>query len=192
MPGSNPPVCKIINFGKFRYDQTKREKESKKSQHQVKVKEIKLKPNIDDHDFETKIRHAREFIAKGNKVKVHVLSWREMAHPEIGETWYRRSAMISKMWRRSESPVKMFGRMLTVVLAPEAKRKKSTSHKPELKVNKTAGISRKSKETRRIASSYKFRRITVPKMKTKKAVVARFKLTATGKLKRAQPDTGII
>src|SRR5438552_806642 len=70
VPTSNPPVCKVMNFGKFRYDQSKREKESKKAQHQIKVKEIKLKPNIDLHDLETKTRHARDFLSGGNKVKI--------------------------------------------------------------------------------------------------------------------------
>jgi translation initiation factor IF-3 len=131
VPGSNPPVCKIINFGKFRYDQTKREKESKKSQHQVKVKEIKLKPNIDDHDLETKLRHAHEFIAKGNKVKITcVFRGREMAHPEIGERVIRKMCDDLEEIAMLESPPKMFGRALTVVLAPGAKKKKEVPKQP--------------------------------------------------------------
>lgn len=130
-PGSNPPVCKIMNFGKFRYDQTKREKESKKSQHQVKVKEIKLKPNIDDHDLETKIRHAREFIAKGNKVKVTcIFRGREMAHTSIGEKILNQFCDELEDVASVEAPSKMFGKMLTVVLAPApggSKKKKEVS-----------------------------------------------------------------
>lgn len=123
--GSNPPVCKIMNYGKFRYDQTKREKESKKAQHQVKVKEIKLKPNIDLHDLETKIRHAREFIAKGNKVKVTCMfRGREMAHPEIGEKLLRKLCEDLEDIAMVESPSKLFGRMLIVILAPGGKKKK--------------------------------------------------------------------
>lgn len=123
--GSNPPVCKIINYGKFRYDQTKREKESKKAQHQVKVKEIKLKPNIDLHDLETKIRHAREFVAKGNKVKVTCMfRGREMAHPEIGEKLVRKFCEDLEDIAMVESPSKLFGRMLIVILAPGGKKKK--------------------------------------------------------------------
>lgn len=126
VPGANPPVCKVIDYGKFRYDQTKREKESKKAQHQIKVKELKLKPNIDDHDLETKIRHAREFIEKGNKVKVScVFRGREMAHPEIGQRIVARVIEGLEDIATVESPAKMFGRMLTVVLAPGAKKKKS-------------------------------------------------------------------
>lgn len=127
VPGSVPPVCKIINFGKFRYDQTKREKESKRSQHQVKVKEIKVKPNIDIHDLETKIRHAREFIAKGNKVKVTcVFRGREMMHTAFGEKVIQKVCDDLEDVAMPESPPKMLGRMLGVVLAPGAKKKKET------------------------------------------------------------------
>lgn len=123
--GSVPPVCKIINYGKFRYDQTKREKESKKSQHQVKVKEVKLKPNIDVHDLNTKIRHAKDFIAHGNKVKVTcVFRGRELMHPEIGERIVQQFCDALDEIAMAESPPKMFGRMLSVVLAPGAKKKK--------------------------------------------------------------------
>ena len=125
VPGSVPPVCKIINYGKFRYDQTKREKESKKSQHQVKVKEVKMKPNIDEHDLQTKIRHAKDFIAKGNKVKVTcVFRGRELMHPEIGERIVQQFCDELEEVAMSESPPKMLGRMLSVVLAPGAKKKK--------------------------------------------------------------------
>jgi len=124
-PGSNPPVCKIINFGKFRYDQTKREKESKKAQHQVKIKEVKIKPNIGEHDLQTKLRHARDFIEEGNKVKLTcVFRGREMAHPEIGEKLVNYVCEQLEDIASSESPSKLFGKMLTVVLAPGAKKKK--------------------------------------------------------------------
>ena len=124
-PGASPPVCKIINYGKFRYDQTKREKESKKAQHQVKIKEVKLKPNIDDHDFQTKVRHARDFLTKGNKVKVScVFRGREMAHPEIGQRLIEKFGDDLADVASIESAAKMFGRMLTVVLAPGARKKK--------------------------------------------------------------------
>lgn len=126
--GSNPPVCKIMNYGKFRYDQTKREKESKKAQHQVKVKEIKIKPNIDLHDLETKIRHAREFIVKGNKVKVTCMfRGREMAHPEVGEKLLRKLCEDLEDIAMIESPSKLFGRMLIVILAPGGKKKKESA-----------------------------------------------------------------
>ncbi|MBA3958639.1 MAG: translation initiation factor IF-3 [Parachlamydiaceae bacterium] len=125
--GSNPPVCKIINFGKFRYDQTKREKESKKAQHQIKVKEIKIKPNIGIHDLETKKNQIRDFLVKGNKVKVLcVFRGREMAHPEIGEKIMRQLCDDLEDISTAEAPLKMMGRMLLVVLAPGAKKKATT------------------------------------------------------------------
>lgn len=125
VPGSNPPVCKVMNFGKFRYDQSKREKENKKASHQIKVKEIKLKPNIDVHDLETKTRHARDFLTGGNKVKITcTFRGREMMHPEIGEKIVQDMCQQLEDISIAESPPKMMGRMLLVVLAPGAKKKK--------------------------------------------------------------------
>lgn len=130
--GSTPPVCKIINFGKFRYDQTKRAKESKKSQHQVKIKEIKLKINIDSHDLETKIRHAREFIAKGNKVKITcIFRGREIAHTEMGNKLMQKFCTSLEDVAMAEAPLSMMGRMLTVVLAPGSGKKKKEAPKSD-------------------------------------------------------------
>jgi len=125
-PNAAPPVCKIMNYGKFRYDQTKREKESKKSQHQIKVKEIKLKPNIGIHDLDTKKQQAREFLIKGNKVKVTcTFRGREIAHPEIGQKLMEAFCADLEEVGTPEAPLKMFGKMLIVVFAP-GKRKKET------------------------------------------------------------------
>lgn len=124
-PAAVPPVCKIMNFGKFRYDQTKRERESKKAQHQVKIKEIKIKPNIGLNDLDTKKEHMRDFFAKGNKVKVTcTFRGREMAHPEIGEKLVQKLVDDLSDVSTVESPMKMMGRILIVILAPGAKRKK--------------------------------------------------------------------
>ncbi|HRD56363.1 MAG TPA: translation initiation factor IF-3, partial [Parachlamydiaceae bacterium] len=115
----------------------KREKESKKSQHQVKIKEIKLKPNIDDHDLQTKVRHARDFIIKGNKVKVTcVFRGREMAHPEIGHKLVEKFCDDLADIATSEAPAKMFGKMLNLVLAPGVRKRKE-----ELKQGQDAGNS---------------------------------------------------
>jgi translation initiation factor IF-3 len=142
VPGSVPPVCKIINFGKYRYDQTKREKENKKAQHQVKVKEIKFKPNTDDHDVETKMRHAREFLDKGNKVKVTcTFRGREMAHTEIGERLMQKFCLDLEDVAMVESPVKLMGRMLIAVLAPGVK--SSVKKKKEGKPSPAAASSEK-------------------------------------------------
>lgn len=122
---STPPVCKIIDYGKFRYDQTKREKESRKSQHQVKVKEVKISPNISEHDLEVKQRHAREFLEKGNKVKVSCLfRGREVMHPENGAKLMNRMVTELEDVSMVEASPKLLGRMMILVLAPVAKKKK--------------------------------------------------------------------
>ena len=121
VPNSEPPVCKIIDYGKYRYDQTKREKESKKAQVQIKVKEVKLKPNIDTHDFEVKLKRARDFLEKGNKVKVTCMfRGREMAHPEVGRRVVEKMVSALEDISMSEAPAKRMGRSLILVLAPTA------------------------------------------------------------------------
>lgn len=136
-PNAEPPVCKIIDYGKFRYDQTKREKESKKSQHQVKVKEIKLKPNIDEHDYQTKLKRAQGFLEKGNKVKV--TCWfrgREMAYPQLGKRVIDRMVEALQDFAHVEAPAKMMGRSMICVLAPQAakgKKKEKSDAKNENK-----------------------------------------------------------
>ena len=121
---SEPPVCKIIDYGKYRYQITKKEKENKKAQHQVKVKELKIKPTTDEHDLQVKIRHAREFISKGDKVRITcVFRGREMMHPEFGEKAIKRICTDLEDIAAPESPAKMIGRNLSVVLAPGAKKK---------------------------------------------------------------------
>lgn len=121
---AEPPVCKIIDYGKYRYQMTKKEKESKKSQHQVKVKELKLKPTTDDHDILVKIKHAREFITKGDKVRVTcVFRGRELAHPEIGRRAVERICEELSDIATPESDAKLMGRNLSTVLAPGGKKK---------------------------------------------------------------------
>jgi translation initiation factor IF-3 len=124
-PNAAPPVCKVIDYGKFRYDQTKREKESRKAQHQIKVKEVKLKPNIDDHDFMTKLKAAQQFLLKGDKVKVSCFfRGREMAYPQLGEKVVKRMCEELAAIAQIESPLKHFGRSIICVLAPTSSKKK--------------------------------------------------------------------
>lgn len=125
---SVPPVCKIINYGKFRYDQTKREKESRKAQHQVKVKEIKLSPNISSHDRDVKVRQAKDFLEKGNKVKVTcAFRGREIAHPERGSMLVTEVLKELEEYAVVEAAPKFFGKFLGAVLAPSGKKKKATA-----------------------------------------------------------------
>ena len=132
VPNSTPPVCKIIDYGKFRYDQSKREKESKRAQHQIKVKEVKVKPNIDEHDFQTKLRRARQFAEKGYKVKVTCMfRGRQMAHPDVGMAVVKRMCDELSDVVQPESPPKMLGRSLTTVLAPvtaKGRKKQGVNH----------------------------------------------------------------
>lgn len=123
---SKPPVCKIIDYGKYRYQKTKKEKEGKKAQHQVKVKEIKVKPNICVHDYKTKLKHAKEFLTKGNKVRVTCsFRGREMLHTELGVNLVKRFCDDLQELSVIEAPVKRVGRTISLVLAPIAKNKSS-------------------------------------------------------------------
>jgi len=133
-PNAKPPVVKIIDYGKFRYHQQKKEKDSKKSQVQIKVKEIKLKPNIDTHDFETKLKHAREFILKGNKVRLSIMfRGREMLHIDLGEKVVRQFCNELLDIAVVEATPKMMGRTMTTVLAPSGKKPKATAAAPQNK-----------------------------------------------------------
>lgn len=86
-PQAKPPVCKIMDYGKYRFEQSKREKEAKKNQRVIEIKEIRLSPNIDVHDFDTKVGHARRFLTAGNKIKVSIrFRGREMTHTDLGLT----------------------------------------------------------------------------------------------------------
>ena len=119
-PQATPPVCKLMNYGKYRFEQSKREKEARKNQHIVETKEIRLSLNIDTHDFETKLNHAKKFIAGGNKVKVSIrFRGREMGHPEIGLSNMKRFAEAMEETATVEKPAKMEGRNMLMFLAPK-------------------------------------------------------------------------
>ncbi|MGN0573204.1 MAG: translation initiation factor IF-3 [Acutalibacteraceae bacterium] len=120
-PMAKPPVCKIMDYGKFRFEKAKKEKEARKNQKTIEIKEIRLSLNIDTHDFETKINHARKFIAAGNKVKVSIrFRGREMAHPELGLTTMKRAAEACEDCAVVEKPAKLEGRQMLMFLAPKS------------------------------------------------------------------------
>lgn len=128
---SVPPVCKIINFGKFRYDQTKRERENRKSQQTIKVKEIKVSPNISENDLQVKLRQAKDFLEKGNKVKVTCMfRGREVTHPELGEKLMNRIVEVLEDVSLVETSPKLLGKFLSLVLAPSGKKKKDVRPVP--------------------------------------------------------------
>ena len=122
-PQANPPVCKIIDYGKFRFEQAKREKEARKNQHIVDIKEIRLSLNIDTHDFNTKLGHAKRFISEGDKVKVSIrFRGREMGHPELGYEIMRKFADSCAEFANIEKPAKLEGRNMLMFLAPKPKK----------------------------------------------------------------------
>jgi translation initiation factor IF-3 len=118
-PNANPPVCKIVEFGKFKYEQGKREREARKHQHADKLKEIKLRLNIDDHDYETKLNHMREFLEDGIKVKVSLFfRGREMAHTEFGAALMQRVIKDLEGGCHVEVPPRAMGRSIHMMLGP--------------------------------------------------------------------------
>lgn len=119
-PQATPPVCKIIDYGKYRFEQSKREKEQRKNQRVVEVKEVRLSLNIDTHDFETKRNHAVRFISEGNKVKASIrFRGREMGHPELGLEIMNRFAEAMGEVANVERQPKLEGRTMLMFLAPK-------------------------------------------------------------------------
>ena len=119
-PKAVPPVCKIIDYGKYRFEQAKKEKEAKKKQHIVEIKEIRLSLNIDTHDFDTKVAHAIKFLKSGDKVKVSIrFRGREMGHQEHGYSAMKRFADALSETANVEKPAKLEGRNMLMFLAPK-------------------------------------------------------------------------
>jgi translation initiation factor IF-3 len=118
-PTARPPVCKIMDYGKYKYEQAKREKEAKKKQHQTLVKEMKFRPKIDDHDYDFKVSHVREFLEKGDKTKLTIMfRGREMMHQEFGLAILQRVKEDLADISSVEQEPKTEGRNMTMVLAP--------------------------------------------------------------------------
>ncbi len=123
-PQAQPPVCKIMDYGKYRFEQQKREKEAKKNQKIIEIKEVQLSLNIDTHDFETKANHARRFLQAGNKVKVSIrFRGREMAHPERGIEIMQRFADMCAELCTVEKEAKLEGRNMLMFLAAKPAKK---------------------------------------------------------------------
>ena len=122
-PQAKPPVCKIMDYGKFKFEQTKREKEARKNQHTVELKEVRLSLKIDKHDFDTKVNNAIKFLKAGNKVKVSIrFRGREMAHPENGKVNMEKFAEAVKEYGTVEKQPKLEGRQMLMFLAPLKKK----------------------------------------------------------------------
>ncbi|MDY4818762.1 MAG: translation initiation factor IF-3 [Bacilli bacterium] len=122
-PNANPPVCKIINYGKYRFEQQKKARESKKKQHVVELKEVQLTPQIGDHDLETKSKAARKFLLDGNKVKVGVrFRGRQMTHIEVGEEVINKFIASLEDISSVEKKPSMDGKWLTGIISPKSKK----------------------------------------------------------------------
>jgi translation initiation factor IF-3 len=120
-PNAAPPVCKIMDFGKFKYEQQKKAAEARKNQHVIEIKEVKFRPNIDDHDYDVKMRNVTKFLEEGDKVKVTLrFRGREMAHMDIGRNLLDRIAGDLENHGKVESMPKVEGRQMIMVVAPRA------------------------------------------------------------------------
>jgi len=119
VPNSNPPVCKILDFGKFKYEEQKRKSEARKKQKVIEVKEIKMRPGIEEHDYQVKMRAIHRFLEEGDKVKVTLrFRGREMAHQEIGARVLTRVQEDLTPIAKVESFPRLEGRQMTMVFAP--------------------------------------------------------------------------
>jgi len=119
-PTAKPPVCKIMDIGKYKYEQSKREREARKKQRIINVKEIKFRPNIEDHDFEVKTKNAIRFLKDGDKVKVTIIfRGRELSHPELGRELLSRVADSVKDVATVEKNPKLEGKNMTMILSPK-------------------------------------------------------------------------
>jgi len=118
-PMAKPPVCRIMDYGKYKYQQKKRSAEAKKKSARVELKEVKLRPKTDDHDFLTKVRHARSFLEEGNKVKFTIMfRGREITHPEIASRMLVRAAELLTDAADVEQDGRLEGRNMTMMLSP--------------------------------------------------------------------------
>ena len=123
---ATPPVCRVVDYGKYRYEQAKKEKETKKHQHANKVKEIQLSANIDPHDFGVKLQHAIDFLCEDMKVKVSLrFRGREMAHQEFGFGQVNKFIKEVAPWGHPDAPPKLIGKGLNVMLSPLPKNKRA-------------------------------------------------------------------
>ena len=119
-PTAQPPVCRIMDYGKYKFEMAKQARVAKKKQHVIELKEVKYRPGIDDHDFETKTRHARRFLEEKNKVKVTMMfRGRQVAHPELGQAVLDRVAQALTDVGKIESSGRLEGKSITMILAPK-------------------------------------------------------------------------
>lgn len=164
-PNAEPPVCRIMDYGKFKYDQAIKAKQARKNQSKVETKEMKFRPKIDVGDYTTKKKHVMRFLEAGNKVKITIMfRGREMAHPELGLTILERLADDLKDEAVIENQPKMEGRNMHMLIAPLP----------------AAVAAKKKKENEKKKGT------TMPKMKTHRGTAKRFRVTGSGKIMRSK------
>lgn len=118
-PKSEPPVCRIMDYGKFKYQQSKKAHDARKKQAVIHLKEVKMRPKTEEHDFQFKLKHIERFLKEGNKTKVTIVfRGRELAHPDLGRNMLLRVTEESKEWGRVEQNPKFEGRNFIMILAP--------------------------------------------------------------------------
>ena len=138
-PGSNPPVCRIMDYGKYRFEQTKKEKEAKKNQRVIEIKEIRMSPGIDTNDFNTKLKNGQKFLSDGDRVKVSVrFRGREMAHTDIGEQLLRDFAAKCAEIANLDKAPKLEGRNMSIFLSPKPQTPPKKPAKPKQPKAETA------------------------------------------------------
>ena len=131
-PGSNPPVCKVMDYGKFRFEQAKKEKEAKKNQRVIEIKEIRMSPGIGENDFNTKLKNGQKFLNDGDRVKVSVrFRGREMAHTEIGEQLLKDFAAKCADIATLDKNPKLEGRNMSMFLSPKPQAPAKKPAKPK-------------------------------------------------------------
>ncbi|MGI5880916.1 MAG: translation initiation factor IF-3 [Syntrophomonadaceae bacterium] len=119
-PSAKPPVCRLMDFGKFKFEQSKREKDARKKQKIISIKEVKMRPNIDEHDFQVKAKNARKFLNAGDKVKVTIMfRGREITHPDLGEKLSLKLVGELADVSAVEKPPKVEGRNMVTILIPK-------------------------------------------------------------------------
>ena len=147
-PIAKPPVCKIMDYGRFKYEEKKRANETKKKQVVVKLKEVKLRPKTEEHDYETKVRHIKEFIEEGNKAKITIMfRGREITHRNLGHAILDDIVKDTKDIALVEQPPRMEGRQLFIILGPSAKtaqrarelQRKALASAEKMKLDRKAG-----------------------------------------------------
>jgi len=120
-PNSQPPVCRIMNYGKYKYQQSKRTQEARKHQTVIHIKEVKVRPRTEEHDFQFKLRHVKRFLDEGNKVKISILfRGREIAHPEFGKEMLNRFVEELKDIMVIEQFPRLEGRNMVMIMAPKS------------------------------------------------------------------------